>query len=96
MLIVQPEAEADIAEARAWYQSQRAGVGDELIDEIDRVFSLILRHPEGYAIVHRKTRKVSLRRFPYSVLNIVRDTDVYIIGVIHQRRDPALMKARTQ
>jgi hypothetical protein len=50
MLIVQPEAEIDIVEARRWYEARQAGVGDQLLVEIDRVFGLIERNPTGYAI----------------------------------------------
>jgi hypothetical protein len=31
-LIVNPEAEADLDEARSWYEAQRPGLGGELLD----------------------------------------------------------------
>ena len=33
-VIIRPNAEADVQEAWPWYESQRAGLGDELLDEI--------------------------------------------------------------
>lgn len=94
MLIVQPEAEGDIIEARRWYEARQAGVGDEFLVEIDRALGLIERHPTGYAILRRQTRKVSLRRFPYIVLYTVRGRDIFVVGIIHQSRDPKVMRAR--
>jgi plasmid stabilization system protein ParE len=94
MLIVQPEAERDIIEARRWYEARQTGVGDEFLVEIDRVLGLIERNPTGYAILRRQTRKVSLRRFPYIVLYTARGSDIFVVGIIHQSRDPKVMRAR--
>ena len=33
-VIIRPNAEADVREARQWYESQRTGLGDELLEEI--------------------------------------------------------------
>ena len=35
-LIVQPEAEADLAEAFGWYEGCRVGLGHEFLDEVSR------------------------------------------------------------
>ena len=34
LVIIRPNAEADLQEARRWYETQRAGLGDELLDEV--------------------------------------------------------------
>lgn len=36
-IIVQPEAEADLAEAFGWYERRLQGLGDGFLAEIDRV-----------------------------------------------------------
>jgi plasmid stabilization system protein ParE len=94
MLIVQPEAETDLRNARAWYEAQSSGLGDEFLAEIDRIFSLIEARPDAYAIVHRKARKASVRRFPYVVLYVERQGDLVVLGVLHHRRDPGTARAR--
>jgi hypothetical protein len=33
-LIIRPQAEADLRDAQQWYDSQRPGLGDELLNEI--------------------------------------------------------------
>jgi len=38
-LIVNPEAEADLADARAWYEGQRAGLGDVFLDRVAAVYA---------------------------------------------------------
>ena len=71
-LVIQPEAEADLARAYAWYENRRPGLGAELLDEVDLVFSRIAENPTLLAPVYRDVRRQTLRRFPYVVLHIVR------------------------
>ena len=34
-LVLAPEAESDIAEAYAWYEDRRAGLGEEFLSSVD-------------------------------------------------------------
>jgi hypothetical protein len=44
-LYVLPEAEEELAEAAAWYEARRAGLGVELIAVVDRAFEEIADAP---------------------------------------------------
>lgn len=46
-LRIAPEAEQELAEAAAWYEERRAGLGVELIAVIDRVLEAILEMPDA-------------------------------------------------
>lgn len=92
-VIVQPEAEADLAEAFDWYERRQPGLGHDFLDEIDRVFARIAEQPILAAQFWREARRVMPRRFPYAVLYVARDDDVYILAVVHQRRDPRVAQA---
>ncbi|MSP01157.1 MAG: type II toxin-antitoxin system RelE/ParE family toxin [Acetobacteraceae bacterium] len=63
-LIVQPEADADLAQAFGWYERRRRGLGMEFVDEIDRVFQRFAEHPLLGARVWREARRALPRRFP--------------------------------
>jgi len=45
-VIIRPGAEADVREARLWYESQRTGLGDELLEEIRHAIHVLEEHPE--------------------------------------------------
>ena len=60
---VRPEAERDVETAFAWYEEQRAGVGRELLHELDLVYKRIAKFPFLYAEVYRGLRRVRARRF---------------------------------
>ena len=55
-LILRPEAEQDIAEARDWYEQHRDGLGSEFLDEVEACFARIRQFPEAYAAGYRGVR----------------------------------------
>lgn len=93
-IIVQPEAENDLLEAYRWYEVRRSGLGDELIAETDQAFARIIEAPLRPRTQHRGSRRVHLRRFPYIVVYLARDDSVFVLAILHERRNPRLVRAR--
>jgi hypothetical protein len=44
-LRLDPQAEAEIREAAAWYEAQRAGLGQEFISAVNSAVARIRKHP---------------------------------------------------
>jgi hypothetical protein len=44
-VVARPDAENDVVEAANWYDSQRAGLGDEFVEEILAVFDALEVNP---------------------------------------------------
>lgn len=63
-LIINPLAEADLDEARAWYEFQREGLGDEFLECVEDTLQIIQRMPNTYAKVFKDVRRMLVRRFP--------------------------------
>ena len=87
-LIINPEAEADLAEAKQWYDNRRLGLGDQFLTCVEAVFNRICRHPLLHATVYRDLRMTLVRRFPYAVVYRVDDDQITVVAVYHTRRDP--------
>ena len=94
-VIVQPEAEADMAEAFAWYERRVSGLGHDFLTEVDRAIERIADAPLLAAAIHRDARRAIPRRFPYAIYYILRGETVFVIAVLHQRRNPSLVRARS-
>ncbi len=62
-LRLNPEAEADLVEAFAWYEAQRPGLGSEFFAEVAQVLQRIEDAPLQYAVVQEDTRRAIVRRF---------------------------------
>lgn len=93
-LVVLPEAEKDIAQAQSWYERQRKGLGNQLIEALDKTFSVIRDTPEIHAAEYKSVRRVMLKRFPYIVYYRILQHSVEIIAVLHGSRDDQLWQSR--
>ena len=93
-LIVRPEAEAEIGDAYAWYESQQSGLGERFLEEMSRCISAIERQPLRFQKVHAESRRALLRRFPYAVFFVAAQDHVAVIAAMHMARDPASWQAR--
>lgn len=89
-LRLRPEAEADLQEARLWYETQRVGLGDELLGEVERTLTLIQENPRMYPEIHTSVRRGLLRRLPYGAFYLVEAETVVVLAVLHQARSPDL------
>lgn len=94
-LIIRPEAEADIAEAFAWYEARVSGLGAEFLLVLDAAFNSILRNPDLYPQVHKGVRRALTRKFPFAVFFFAEEKRIVILSVFHVKRNPQVWKNRT-
>lgn len=95
-VVVQPEAETDLAAAFDWYEDKKPGLGEDFLREIKRVFERLAENPLACHILHRDVRRALVRRFPYKVIYLVESDRIEVIGVIHVKRHPDYWKGRLQ
>jgi hypothetical protein len=62
-----PEALAEAVAAAAWYRERSPATGVAFQAEVDHAIDRILEAPKRYPAYVDDTRRVLLRRFPYSV-----------------------------
>ena len=87
-IVIRPAAEAELAEAYAWYEQQRPGLGDGFLLRVDACVSGIQRNPLLHPIVHRDVRRAFLRRFPYGVFYVPGEDRITVLAILHLSRDP--------
>lgn len=90
----QPEAEAELAEARVWYGLQRDGLDASLMLRIDETLQRIVEAPYAYPIVYRQLRRVVVRQFPFAIFYEPTADEIVVFAVYHSRRDPKKLKSR--
>jgi len=66
-IILRPQAEADLKDARDWYATQSPGLEIAFAESVDHVLERIAAMPQKYAVVFRDLRRGKLRRFPYVI-----------------------------
>ena len=93
-LVINPEAEADIADARSWYRSKDEGLEADFVARLDVVFDAITRFPELYAVEFEGLRLGPVRRFPYAVAYRLDDDQITVVAVYHTASDPSGWQSR--
>ena len=85
-VILRPKAEADLHEAWLWYESQRSGLGDELLLEIGSAVRLLETDPERRPFYYRDFRRLLTHRFPYKLFYRIEGVQVIVFRVLHAKR----------
>lgn len=93
-VLFRPEVADDLAAAWEWYEQQKPGLGDALLDVVERCVEGIADNPKVFAIVHREVRRALVGRFPFAVFFVVQPKEITIIAVLHVRRDPGVWRSR--
>jgi toxin ParE1/3/4 len=89
-----PAALADLADAWAWYDDKRAGLGDEFRDRVDAALVEVARDPLVWPRIHGEIRRHMVRRFPYAVFYLAEPAHIEVLAVFHFSREPKRWKRR--
>jgi plasmid stabilization system protein ParE len=93
-LEISEAASEDAAAAAEFYESRRRGLGDAFLATLDALFEHILEHPMRYRVVRGSWRRALLPRFPYSVIYRVEPDRIFVLAIMHGRRDPNVWQRR--
>ncbi len=89
-----PEADADLKEARAWYDNVRSELGERFAHAVEDTVETIYQGALQFPVVHRKVRRAGVRRFPFGIFFEVQESRIVVIACFHGRRDPRRWKVR--
>lgn len=94
-----PEVEQDMAEAAAWYEARRPGLGAEFVEEVIRVWHELAENP---LLNSRRHPRKNIRwrypeRFPYRIIYEADEAKhvVVVAAVLHAARHDRHWKRRT-
>ena len=90
------QAELELVEGAAYYAREATpDIANAFISEFDRSAKLLAEFPKLGASWRGRFRRLPLRRFPYSIVYLLRDSEVRILAVAHHRRRPGFWEGRT-
>ncbi len=89
-----PEAEAEMRVAARWYHACQPGLGARFLREVAQAGKRIASHPEACPIVSGSVRRCLVDSFPFGLLYRVEGEKVYVLAVMHQKREPNYWKCR--
>ena len=89
-VVFEPPAQAEIAEAFAWYEARSYGLGGDFLRVIAAAEEQLSRNPEAYPATRDRFRRILLRRFPYALhFELLNDHRVSVLACLHHRQSPA-------
>ena len=93
-VILRPEAEVYVQEARDQLEAVRVGLGTQVLARVRDVLARIEKMPELHGKVWQDVRAARLKQFRYIVYFIVLADRVEVLAVLHGARDPSSWQSR--
>ena len=97
-VIVSAAAQLELRAAADWYSAQEAGLGEELVAEVDRALEALVEgaHRAPLWFPGRPYQKILVHRFPHVVFFTHDDEHVHVLAIAHRRRKPGYWLKRTR
>lgn len=70
-----PEADAELQEARAWYDEIRPELGERFARAVESAVEAIAEHPLQFPFAYRGRRRAGIWRFPYGISSRFKSTE---------------------
>ena len=89
------EARKEFFEAADYYEEQVVGLGDDFIDEVEKVLDVIEQQPASGTKITKTERRFLVSRFPYGIIYSDKEDPITIFAVMNLKRKPGYWKSRT-
>lgn len=87
-------AQFELEEEVQYFNEQQEGLGYEFAKEVSDTISRILRYPEAWSKLSKRTRRCRTRRFPYGVIYQIKGDKILVVAIAHLRRKPFYWRDR--
>lgn len=82
-------ADAELTEAIAYYDEKASGLADRFLAEVKSATRNIETYPEMAPADDEGVRAKVLDRFPYSIMYVVEEYELFIVAIAHHSRRPS-------
>lgn len=89
-----PEAGEEFLAAIDWYEGHEKDLGLEFAREVYAAIGRAIQRPQAWPVLEGDVRRCQTRRFPCGVLYSKEADGVFVLAVMHLRRDPDYWKHR--
>lgn len=89
-----PEADTEFHEAVDYYEACEPGLGYDFSLEVFSTVQNIVNSAAAWPVLDEDVRRCLVNRFPYGVLYSIEETEIFILAVMHLRRDPDYWRKR--
>lgn len=87
-LLLSDESRLDILEAFSWYESRKAGLGDEFEIYLEEGLYQIQQDPLLFQKRYKNLHIHFINKFTYGIHYLIEDNTVKVFGIFHTSRNP--------
>lgn len=93
-VVIHPEAEREMVAAALFYEERCPGLGSLFLDDVERAFQRIAERPGAWGSLSATVRRCLLVEFPFGILFREEADRIFVLAVMHLRREPSYWKKR--
>jgi plasmid stabilization system protein ParE len=93
-VVFHPEADAELSEAVAYYGEIEEALGERFLQEIKRLVGELSAHPKTFRLYDPPARRHFSFAFPYAVIYLEQEDHLWIVALMHMKREPSYWKER--
>ncbi len=96
LVVILKEAQLDLEEIIEWYEEQQEGLGETFFVRYEYITGLLARNPYLFPDHLLFVRRALVSRTPYAIYYAIDEPNkqAEVIAVLHQKRDPDLLRKR--
>lgn len=95
-VVILHEAEIELWEAVEFYEDRCSGLGLDFEREIKAAVECIRQSPDRWPVHEDGTRRCLIHRFPYFVVYVLHQDQVWVVAFAHCRRRPGYWSGRAK
>lgn len=88
------DARVEFLEQIAYYENTQSGLGQRFRAEVEATAALAAFQPLAGAQHNYGTRRMFLKKFPFSVVYTTQESEIVILAVAHFKRKPGYWRSR--
>jgi hypothetical protein len=92
--LLHPAADDEFAESVRYYAGIDSHLGMRFYREMERLIGDVCAHPERFRMFDPPARRHFSAAFPYAVIYVEKPDYVWIVAVMHMKRQPGYWRER--
>ncbi len=93
-VVFHPAAELELLDAVHYYTGIDPNLGSRFYQEMDRLLQEVCEHPKTFRLFDSPARRHFSRSFPYGLIYLEEPDRLWIVAVMHMKREPGYWKRR--
>jgi hypothetical protein len=95
-IVLHPAAGAEMRAAAGYYQACQPGLGGRFLDEVSLAGGRITDNPEAWLVISGSIRRCLLNHFPFALIFSIGSERIYVLAVMHLKREPNYWRSRVR